>query len=361
MRSPVAEPTQQPESVQSQIQRWLEQDQAPTVDVSMETSTEPVDDSEPSETPAESDDDYQPKPNAQTEGDETEAAGIKSFSDLAKRLEIDEETLAKHLTVQGRDGKEVSLHEALSAYRAPAPEAAALERDRARLQELEATREDYSRAAEELRQAAKSFAARLQAQEPNWELLKQQNPQEFLAKQFERMQHERELERAAQQYQVHAQQAQVEQQRKHAEFRRAEALKLQAAVPAWKDAKVFASDLEATEKFLLTLGFKAEELGNVSDHRDWLVADKARRWDELQAKKPDVLAKVSQLPRVIAPGASSGADRGAKAAAAKEEAALFERFKGSGKAEDAAELIARRMQASERRAAGRALASGRRT
>lgn len=361
---PAATPQPSPED---RIQRWLAQDRSPKTDVSMETSPGAPAEPEPAaaaeETPE--GEDYTPEPNAQLEGDEAEPeAEIRSFSDLAKRLEIEEDALAKHLVVAGRDGKEVSLHEVLTAYRAPAADPAIAERAQARMAELEARDADSARAAEELRRSAQALAAHVQQRmrsPQEWAQLKAENPTAYLLERNEHLEQVRQLEAADQQYRA-AQQRQFEdQQRKVEEFRRGEARKLQAAVPAWSDPKAFEADLGKVEKYLTTQGIKPEEVANLTDHRDWLIARKAMLYDEIQAKKPALLEKLKGLPKVIAPGVSSGADRGNSARAKAADAEGFERLKASGKVEDAAALISRRLTANARRAAGRTLAGGRRS
>jgi hypothetical protein len=350
-----------PETTQDRVSRWLAQDSAPAKDVSRETSPDPEEpeseDPEPEPDEAQGGD-----PNAQLEGDdEPESEGIRSLADLAKRLEVDEETLSKHLHVVGRDGKEIPLHDVLSAYRAPPPEATEVERTRTRLAELEGKEAEIGQAAEALRRTAQTLAAQLKAREPDWAKLRVENPAAYTTARLEWFEQERQLEQAARQYEMAQLRQQDEQRRQFEAYQRDEAQKLQSARPEWKDRKVFEAELEKTEQFLLSLGYQRDELKHVVSHRDWLVADKARRFDELQAKKPDVLKRVRALPRLLAPGASSGADRGASAARAQEEAARLEKFKQSGSTDDAAALIRSRLQGAARRAAGRALASGRRS
>lgn len=361
-RVPAETPQASPED---RIQRWLAQDRAPRKEVSMETSGMDTEEPEPADAAEESDseEDAAPaEPNAALEGDDAEPEGeIRSFSDLAKHLEIEEEALAKHLVVQGRDGKEISLHEVLTAHRAPGPDPAEAERSRTRLAELEARDADAVRAAEELRRSALSLAQRMKAQEPDWAALKASNPAAFAAARLEWMEHERQLERASMQFEAQRQQMAAQERQKVEEFRRGEARKLQAAVPAWADPKVFEADLGKVEKYLVTQGIKAEEMANLSDSRDWLIARKAMLYDEIQAKKPALLEKVKALPRVMAPGSSSGADRGASARARVADAEGLARLKSSGKVEDAAALISRRLAGTSRRVAGRTLASGRRS
>jgi hypothetical protein len=353
-------PQPEPSSIEK-ISLWLKQDEASTNDVSTETSPETEDGSE-LEVSADESDSEGGDPNAQVEGGEAEESeGIRTFAELAKSFELDEETLAKSLHVVGRDGKEVPLHEVLTAYRAPAPEAVEVEQLRAHRAEFEQGKAQLASEAEGLRQAAQAFAQQLKAREPNWAELKAADPVAFATARLEYIDHVRQLENADRQYQAARAREAADQERQFHEFRRDQARKLQAAVPEWSDVKVMQADLDAVTKYLVTQGIKPEEVENLTDHRDWLIARKAMAYDALQAKKPDLLKRVRQLPRMMAPGGSSGADRGAGARAAQEDGQLMERFRQTGRLEDAAPLISRHIQISEKRAAARTLASGRRS
>jgi hypothetical protein len=355
--------TAPPPSPIDRIQQWLVQDGATSQDVSHETSPETAQEPELEADAGESDE-YEPEPNAQVEGDEAaEPEQIRTFGELAKHLGNTEDELAKHLHVVGRDGKEVPLHEVLTAYRTPAPERVELEKASARLTELEAGREEVARAAEELRQTAQALAKHVKSQERSpeqWAALQRDNPNAFYAARFEHMEQVRQLEIADRQYQAARQQQYAEQQKQVDAFRREQALKLRAAVPEWADTRKMQSDLEGVSKYLVSQGLSEAEVSGLTDHRDWLIARKAMQFDALQAKKPALLERVRALPKVIAPGASSGADRGTSARQAKTDSDLMERLKGGDK-HAAAALISNRIAASARKSAARTLASGRRS
>lgn len=359
----MADQAPQPElSASEKISLWLQQDGTTENDVSHETSPDAEGDPEP-EVTAEESDSEDGQPNAQVEGaDAEESEGIRTFAELAKSFELDEETLAKSLHVVGRDGKEVPLHDVLTAYRTPPPEVAEVEQLRAHRAEFEAGKQQLAQEAEMLRRTAQGFAAQLKAREPNWAELKVTDPVGFATARLEFIENARQLELADRQYQAARAREQEDRDHQAAAFRREQALKLQAAVPEWKDTKRMGSDLEeVTEHLISTYGLKREEIEHLTDHRDWLVARDAMLYRRLQAKKPDLVQKVRQLPRTMAPGGSSGADRGAAARAAQEDGQLMERLRQTGRIEDAAPLISRHIQASEKRTAARTLASGRRS
>ncbi len=356
----MADPAPQPDpSPYEKISQWLATEGTNEKDVSTETSDAP--EGEPEFEASESEDGGDP--NAQVEGDDAEESEqIRTFSELAKSFDVDEETLAKNLHVLGRDGKEVPLHEVLSAYRAPAPEAAEFEQLRAHRAQFEQGKQQYAAEAEQLRATAQALAAHLKQTEPNWDQLRQSDPVAYATKRLEYVEHVGRLERADAQYRAAREKEAAENDRQFQSARRDQALKLQAAVPDWKDTGKMAAELERVQAHMVSRGYTAEELAGVVDHRDWLTARDAMLYRELQAKKPEVLKGVRARPRLqLAPGASSGADRGSAARGAQQDAQQFARLRETGRLEDAAPLIARHIEASERRTAARTLATGRRS
>lgn len=82
--------------------------------------------------------------------------------------------------------------------------------------------------------------------------------------------------------------------------------------PAWRDAQVWAKDSQAITDSLKSVGFRPEEIASITDHRVLLAAHKAALYDALQAKKPEVMQRVREAPKLIAPGArgsSKGPDK----------------------------------------------------
>lgn len=367
----MAELTPQPESPLSQIQRWIEQDASPSPDVSTDTSGNPETDPEQGAASAALDDAAKPdgsEPDSEAgEPEESEAPEIRTLGDLAQRLEMDEEGLALHLRIQGRDGEEVSLQEVIAAYRQPAPEAQEIERTRARVRELESKEQDWHSAAEELRQSAQQFAQQLRQSQPDWgspqmQELKRTDPARFSMLRLDWIEQQNQLRAAAEQLEQHHAKAQAEHQRQVQEARQVEARKLKASRPEWADQRVFERDIDRTAQYLMkSWSLSGEDIGQLADHRDWSIAYRAMLYDELQARKPEALKRVRSLPKMVIPGAATPAeDRGAAAQARKAEDSALARLKESGSSKDAVDAIAARLARSERSAAGRQLARQRR-
>ena len=60
-------------------------------------------------------------------------------------------------------------------------------------------------------------------------------------------------------------------------------------------------------KYLLDVGFTAEEIRANPDYRLYVFAEKARRYDELQAKTDKAKTTVTKIPKVMKPGSTSNA------------------------------------------------------
>lgn len=60
---------------------------------------------------------------------------------------------------------------------------------------------------------------------------------------------------------------------------------------------------KALGTYVLTQGFDSDEIANAADHRLFVLAEKARRYDELQAKSKTAEKKVTRIPKHLKPAA----------------------------------------------------------
>lgn len=74
---------------------------------------------------------------------------------------------------------------------------------------------------------------------------------------------------------------------------------LLAKQPSWKDEAVWKADREKLNSFLQSSGYKPEEINSAVDHRALILADKARRYDELMKAKTETVKKIEKLPPKI--------------------------------------------------------------
>ena len=285
---------------------------------------------------------------------DAEAPEFWTLAQLAEKLESSEDDLAKFLRVPGPDGKPVPLAEALTAWRTPAPDAVETQRVRTRVMELEGVEQQrqglHAAALDELRNHIVGLAQHLKASEPDLQKLRVENPARWNELRIERIEQERQLERAAQRFDF-------ERQQRMQAHRSEQAQKLQAAVPEWKDPARFRADLQEVESYILGHGFTREELEGLVDHRDWLIARKAMLFDKAPTQKQiqkDALAKrVANLPKVVTPGQPTRPDRGHQ----KEFESAMSELRQTGSGVRALEL---HLQREESRSAGQKLAAARR-
>jgi hypothetical protein len=173
--------------------------------------------------------------------------------------------------------------------------------------QAEAERAPLQQERAQLKQVLDTFVpqmqALMQAEQPNWEHLIANDPQEYL-----RQRHVFEA-RAAQLQQAQAAQAYLAQQQ---EAERAQQMKtrideetrlLRDAIPEWKDDAKFADGAKSLVEYLKGQKFDDAELNGINDHRLLLVADKARKYDELMKQQAQAAQKVNKLPpKVERPG-----------------------------------------------------------
>lgn len=111
-----------------------------------------------------------------------------------------------------------------------------------------------------------------------------------------------------------------------------EAQQLVAKRPEWKDVAVWNADFEKMKPSLRSAGFSEQEINNAVDHRMILIADKARKWDELQTSKTEVAKKIEKLPpKVERPGVGGNEGQANQAA--------MQRLRKTGDVDDAAAAL----------------------
>lgn len=102
--------------------------------------------------------------------------------------------------------------------------------------------------------------------------------------------------------------------------------------PTWKDQTVWEADRQALVKYAKEIaGYSAEEISQAYDPRAIVMMDKARRYDELMARKPK--PNVVKGPRVASAGAAPQGGVSARLNAAQQ------RLAKSGRVADAAKVF----------------------
>lgn len=201
---------------------------------------------------------------------------------------------------------------------------------------VEAEQNTVRQEREQLRSALDQYTAQLQAlmqsDQPDWQTLIKEDPQKYLELRHQWEQRAVNLQQA-QAAQAHLQQQQIaEQQTQLREHLAQEQQRLFEVLPAWKDETVAKTESQAIRDYLGKLGFDNDRIQGIYDHREVLLVDKARKYDELMAKQAVAQKKVAPLPpRVEKPGVSEKSN--------DELRALKARLNRSGSPDDAAAIF----------------------
>lgn len=170
--------------------------------------------------------------------------------------------------------------------------------------------EDYkaktAEVAELRRQAATEYAEKLEQQvatfarlDPilsqtanlDWAALAQQDPATFVALKAQHDQRVALIQGALGEIeQIKAQESERQQQALQ-EYRQRERDALLSAVPELQQPEKLNEFARGIAEYLKSNGFDDETIRDTEDHRAWLIADKARKWDELQKAQQTVKAK----------------------------------------------------------------------
>jgi hypothetical protein len=214
-------------------------------------------------------------------------------------------------------------------------------------QELAAERKQAAAEANAVREERAQYGQMLSAlqtqltqmlpKEPDWQQLYDADPLEYMRQRD--VWRERNEKMAA---------AHSEQQRLHslsAEEQRAQIQKmvkegrekLVSTRPEWKNPDKWEADRTKILKYGTTAGYSEEELSQATDPRAILILDKARRFDELMAKRPPAPSVPAKSPPAARAGSAASVPRSsseatrarqrlAKSGRLNDAAAIFEKF-----------------------------------
>lgn len=234
--------------------------------------------------------------------------------------------------VQG-DEMEVDLDELLNGYQRQADYTKKTSELAAQRKEIEAEREKLkAEGVPELQSKLAKYEQLLADQvakdgQTDWQKMLEENPIEYLKQQ--RLADERKAELA-----VLQKQRAEENTVKFRQTVEQETAQLQAKRPEWKDVAKWNEDWAKTRSALKADGFADHEIDQTVDHRLILLADKARRYDELMTQTDIAAKKLEKVPpKVVKPGSS--AENSANSA---REA--FGKLRNTGSVDDAAAALA---------------------
>lgn len=246
--------------------------------------------------------------------------------------DADEEGSSQTYTVRV-DGEEVevTIDELLSGYSRTQDytrKTMALADQRKSLEtELEQIRQERA----QLTQVLEQIDVQDQEQEPNWDLLYQQDPQQWLI-QREVWREKQERKRALVEEKQRLLQAQeADKQRVISQFVEQERGRLTEVLPQWRDEKVAKTEKAKVADYAKRIGFTDQEIAQFYDHRAVSTLYKAMKFDELQSGKPK--AKKQATP-VAKAGAATTTPKGKDAFRKSQQ-----RLAKSGKVADAAQAF----------------------
>jgi len=268
------------------------------------------------------DEERQPGASRDDDGEEDDAgtAHPVDLTALAKALGVNPDDLSldkdKGVTVKTKvDGKaaEVSLDELRKGYQLQQHFTRQQEQFLAERQQWEQARQQQEGQLEQQAQLAMSV---LQSEEQqlqqaytlDWAALRRDDPAEYAAMVAEYNQRLTALKGRQQalvgSYQQRMQEHQQARQKQRGELFQRETQALADAL-SWKDAETRKSGADRLQAYLLReQGFSEKDLASITDHRAFILADKARRYDELMKKVDTARKKVSTAPTMPAENSS---------------------------------------------------------
>lgn len=244
----------------------VETEADPLADFLAEESTEatPDDDGEADEAPA-------PEGEAQeAEGQAEEGQPVETYKVKVRGEEI-EVPLAELLNGYSRT----------EDYKAKTAEVAELRRN--------AAAEEATRYADKLEQQVQLFTSLdpilSQAQTIDWAQLAQTDPGSYVALQAQCHQRLQAVTAAMSEIEGIRKEGQFRQTEELQQYHRLEQESLLRAVPELADKAKLDQFANGIVDYLKSNGFSEDTIRDTDDHRAWLIADKARKWDALQNAK----------------------------------------------------------------------------
>lgn len=315
-----------PESVEDKLVGILDSDP----EFSEEGTPEDTDESAPREDAGE--------PEGESEVSESEAAEEpeEEFEDEEEYEGDEEEPELYTVKVDGEE-VEVTFDELLNGYSRTADYTR-------KTQEVSEERKALEAQAAEIRQAREQYAQKLEVMkqaltvpEPDWDKLQEElPPAEFAAQWANHQRRQKDLEIVEQEQQKVVQEHLSEQQTQLQQVVAQEREKVREAIPNWEEQKE-----PLAEYAMNTYGYSEENLESVVDHRLFVILDKARKFDELQAGKGKLNEKASKA-KTLPPGGRKKVSRRKKKDSARSKRAA-EKLARSGSVDDAAAVIMERL------------------
>ncbi|MDE1828258.1 MAG: hypothetical protein KGH65_03810 [Candidatus Micrarchaeota archaeon] len=239
---------------------------------------------------------------------------ISSLQDLAKYNELPFEQMLELEVPVKIDGKDstIPLKDVLKSYQLEGHVNNKSMEVSNKLKEVEAQRVQFQQQTQAEIQRLQNMGAYANQilfekyQTTDWNALKANDPVGYAAAWTEFQQEQGKLQAYLQQVGQVIQQKQGEASQASQAKLKDEYEAMLSARPEWSDIPTREKDFKAIAESLRSAGFTPEEISTVTDHRVVLMADKAARYDALQAKKPEVTQRIKAAPKLVPAGARTG-------------------------------------------------------
>ena len=182
------------------------------------------------------------------------------------------------------------------------------------------------------------------AENVDWDRMADENPQLFAQEYRKHQAREAAKAKVAEAKRAEEMRLQNELQGKVEMLKQKELEMLRAAVPEWRDDNVARS--EVRELFAMAnkeFGFTQEELGNLTDHRSYLLLRAAQKGLEVQGKAKAAMSRV-KAGTTLKPGSTVRGNRSQAQTKAQALATLTAKAKRSGDPRDAQAVMAYRIR-----------------
>lgn len=140
----------------------------------------------------------------------------------------------------------------------------------------------------------------------NWSELKTDDPTEYMLKQQEMRDRYSSLQEVKSKLQADREAEQKKYQEemkgKMQEYVQAQVAEAQRKIPEWRDQKQMMTDLKDIQEYLLKEGATQEELAQTVDHRLYVMAMKAMKYDKMQTKADPKMKQMKTKPKFVKPG-----------------------------------------------------------
>jgi hypothetical protein len=199
------------------------------------------------------------------------------------------------------------------------------------------TREQRAKYAELIDKVGQALE-RMNGPEPDWNKVRAEQPDEYPALWTDWQRRQKASADVQAEKDRLAAEERADLARRHQEFVAAEAQRLEAAIPEFRDPEKRRAGMTELATYARGMGFADQDIAAIADHRVVLLLRKAQAYDRLQQKRPDVTGKATPVKAGTVKPAAPGTPK-SQPSVSPERKRAAERFAKSGSVDDMAELL----------------------